>query len=518
MRIQLRRERTEGRKKMLKIPKTDDAENGGNAMDRWRKVLEASSPVSPTGPGVPLEQDEFKTNNRKGWLTFVVSCRAFDNNSFNLGAELLARIMKKALRKGSNTSDDDSQLGVNGDETDTEQHDSLPHDYESTHPGFATTRRKVSNRRRSIESPHLEVIPTRKASLKNIVRLAAQKEVKAAKIDDSGVNNKKTLNQLKDDRRATLKKETKERSSGRSMGVACNGISNAPSSDSKRLAEDEEIQEKVVSERRRSILSRQNNIPHDPIPVHLARPSNDQLNYTVVNEKNQAKENDVVLRSRRSASEENGDVFRFDQPEPVDTISDDDNTSYREDIQRRGAQPHRISFEESDPPSADANHIKPPPDRRRSSPDYAEIVKRPLSISNELVENAPVATQLAKPKRRINTFLALVKEVVTPKKVDTSQAKDPEAVVETIPEEDCSDAVPVPPVPMKRRDSMSQSVRRKSTKPSVKRQDSQTSVWSDNIPVITISKTASDECILEDNGAKAVTASKVPTNDDRFSD
>lgn len=66
LRIQLRRERTEGRKKMLKLPKTDDTENGGNAMDRWRKVLEASSPVSPTGPGIPQEQDDQKNNTRKG--------------------------------------------------------------------------------------------------------------------------------------------------------------------------------------------------------------------------------------------------------------------------------------------------------------------------------------------------------------------------------------------------------------------------------------------------------------------
>lgn len=51
---------------MLKLPKTDEAENGGNAMDRWRKVLEASSPVSPTGPGIPIEQDDQKNNTRKG--------------------------------------------------------------------------------------------------------------------------------------------------------------------------------------------------------------------------------------------------------------------------------------------------------------------------------------------------------------------------------------------------------------------------------------------------------------------
>lgn len=51
---------------MLKMPKSDEITNGGNAMDRWRKVLEASSPVSPNGTGVPMEQDDMKNNARKG--------------------------------------------------------------------------------------------------------------------------------------------------------------------------------------------------------------------------------------------------------------------------------------------------------------------------------------------------------------------------------------------------------------------------------------------------------------------
>lgn len=80
LRVQLRRERTEGRKKMLRLPKQDDDLNGQacNVMDRWRKVLEASaSPVSPTGPSNGLmaigaggmqatEVDEMKINTRKG--------------------------------------------------------------------------------------------------------------------------------------------------------------------------------------------------------------------------------------------------------------------------------------------------------------------------------------------------------------------------------------------------------------------------------------------------------------------
>lgn len=67
LRLQLQRERTEGRKKMLRIgqAKSEDTGNGG-AMDRWRKVLEASSPLTPSATGVPIDQEEVKIQARKG--------------------------------------------------------------------------------------------------------------------------------------------------------------------------------------------------------------------------------------------------------------------------------------------------------------------------------------------------------------------------------------------------------------------------------------------------------------------
>lgn len=83
LRVQLRRERTESRKKMLREPKQDDNGIGGtagNVMDRWRKVLEASSPVSPNaiggafgivgndGVAQPLEDDVLKNIARKGMM------------------------------------------------------------------------------------------------------------------------------------------------------------------------------------------------------------------------------------------------------------------------------------------------------------------------------------------------------------------------------------------------------------------------------------------------------------------
>lgn len=93
LRVQLRRERTESRKKMLREPKADvDGIGGtaGNVMDRWRKVLEASSPVSPNsvvgnmgiggvlsvggneGGVQPTEEDELKNIARKGIMNHQI--------------------------------------------------------------------------------------------------------------------------------------------------------------------------------------------------------------------------------------------------------------------------------------------------------------------------------------------------------------------------------------------------------------------------------------------------------------
>lgn len=68
LRIQLRRERTEERRKMLKVVanKAEDTANAGNAIDRWRKVMEASSPLTPTGTGPSADQEDEKTLARKG--------------------------------------------------------------------------------------------------------------------------------------------------------------------------------------------------------------------------------------------------------------------------------------------------------------------------------------------------------------------------------------------------------------------------------------------------------------------
>lgn len=68
---QLRRERSEERRKMLKHNEQKEhvQENAPNAISlRWRKVLEnASSPLTPTSAAAPVDEEEMqKMREKKG--------------------------------------------------------------------------------------------------------------------------------------------------------------------------------------------------------------------------------------------------------------------------------------------------------------------------------------------------------------------------------------------------------------------------------------------------------------------
>lgn len=69
LRTQLQREREEERKKMFKVNQKTPEPQGISS--RWRKVLEASSPVSPNTPGViQPEFEDTKAQARKGRKVF----------------------------------------------------------------------------------------------------------------------------------------------------------------------------------------------------------------------------------------------------------------------------------------------------------------------------------------------------------------------------------------------------------------------------------------------------------------
>lgn len=73
LRTQLQKEREEERKKIFKVPETKPTENSAAALtSRWRKVLEASSPVTPTPPP-DFESEEYKNKARKGRRTNFVT-------------------------------------------------------------------------------------------------------------------------------------------------------------------------------------------------------------------------------------------------------------------------------------------------------------------------------------------------------------------------------------------------------------------------------------------------------------
>ncbi|XP_021914731.1 uncharacterized protein LOC110827408 isoform X4 [Zootermopsis nevadensis] len=127
LKIQLRRERTEERRKMFQL--MHHKRRGGSGADksdtpyiRWRKIL----PVMPSKslPGATSKLGDNNTEDKE-------SIMAVGNGNIKNDAsqnEILTRIMKRALRKSSATSDEESMPIMDGDGTDIELHDSLPED------------------------------------------------------------------------------------------------------------------------------------------------------------------------------------------------------------------------------------------------------------------------------------------------------------------------------------------------------------------------------------------------------
>ncbi|XP_077301771.1 transmembrane channel-like [Arctopsyche grandis] len=112
LKIQLRRERTEERRKMFQL--ADRRRRGGSSHDsettpfsKWKKIM----PILPVAKTQDKTIDAPPTND-------------------NEKKDMLARIVKLALRKSSGTSGEESGLAapVVDDETDTEFHESLPED------------------------------------------------------------------------------------------------------------------------------------------------------------------------------------------------------------------------------------------------------------------------------------------------------------------------------------------------------------------------------------------------------
>lgn len=487
LRNQLRRERQEERRKMQRVvnAKLSD-DNGNNAMDRWRKVLEASSPLTPVPPGgqTAAELEEEKMKARR---------------------EFLARIMKKALRKSSNTSEDESHPGVDDDETDTEQQEQLPHDHETT-----SRRRKDSTASKTTDDRKLDTgaSKSRKPSftrMRDIVEIAKTQSIEA-----------------KGD---AIKAPKKEKTRARHEDP-----------DESADRKDEIVAERRLLRRQQSTQESDGSISA-PTLIQVIN-DKDAVNYEVINEKNKATEKKA--KSKHIAAT-NSDVFKFDS-ELYDksndgASSDTDRTSYQDIVQirpskeivekvpstskRRTRSPKIFTIgdgsDESKP--QDDTSIASSGKSKSPSPSPSSV-----GIGEEAKEKSPKSSDdiLKQPMKRLNSFLALVREAVQAKKQEQAEQAAPpvaaaiqtpdihsrvrkfiddsNSISTTMSEEGSTttktDSLPSA-IPSSSRSGSAKRRRRFEPPVKPKRQDSQASIWSDNIPVITISKTESDECILE---------------------
>lgn len=505
---QLRRERQEERRKMLQRvvnAKLDDS-GGNNAMDRWRKVLEASSPITPNAPGQTSEPDEEKIKARR---------------------ELLARIMKKALRKSSNTSDDDSQchagevVGDDGDETDTEQHEQLPHDQETSIEKRTPIKHKRShvhlNDDRKPECLQLQQPPQQQSRKLSFTRMR----------DIVEMSRRRPSEQLSEDSKLIKSTVVEEKSKKKYTKP-----------DEKTMSHDDDYNKmNVVSERR--ALRRQQNARESEGSLQMSLP--DSANYDIVNEKNKITEKQHATKTKSpppmSISPE---IFKFDSnaecvrdyssSRDVDE-SDTDQTSYKEITQdtvvkRKGqlskdsssslsknATPttsYQIHSAKEREPIASTNVAMP-----RGCVDHRKEQTPPQQSPSPSEKLKPSDDILNKPIRKLNSFLALVREAVAAKKQeqhnvtgdDTNQQQyDLQSRVKNYIDDSNSVSMSESVKTTTETSTTSsknatyfESIRRKRHQepPKPKRQDSQGSIWSENIPQILISKSESDECILE---------------------
>lgn len=505
--------------------------------------MEASSPVTPNAPGqTSVEPDDDKLKARREFLT---------------------RIMKKALRKSSNTSEDESHMGGDdGDETDTEQHEQLPHDQDTTTDRRTPIKRKKSAVQliddKKLEQPsqshpellkhhhhrhhhHRQQLP-RKLSFMQLREIAETSHPKAEQSSDEV----KPIESVS----AIVEPPAKEK---------C-----IQAEENAHTQEDEYNKANVVSERR--ALRRQQNARESEGSLSLQMSLPDAMNYDVVNEK--PKPIEKPPRNKSPLKGNSPEIFKFDMKsskiaahEHESNRENDDSGTEQSgtlmsstkgksptmdsvmDAQSKNPSP-TASIQLHSPKEVELNVSSNASTPLKSSESRKKLSQTPSPQSSPLPSPSPSEKVkkhgssddiLNKPIRKLNSFFALVKDAVHPKKPDQPQQQ---AHQQPPQKESATDASPphdlVSRVKLFIDDSnsvsMSESI--KTTTESVtsskltcyeslrrlrhaeqakpKRQDSQASIWSENIPVITISKSESNECILErcDNDGVELSDSK----------
>lgn len=366
LKIQLRKERTEERKKMMKLV-VNQPEPTSNAISaRWKKVMEGSQTVtsnSTTGEN----PDGTKISNRK---------------------DMLACIMKKALRKGSATSDDDSinMPPMYDDGTDSEQHESLPHD-------------QINQMK------------------KNVKRVRTKPEQTNQTANENVTKPKDILNHHpKSKFRVTTVDETK------------------PNNEQDN-EEDEKI--RIVAERRSSLLRRQNELNLKKIDNKAITPDQDIQNN--MKAKKAAIVKNIILNSKKDKKND----------EPIYAVSSKQQKV--DNVKREGE--HESS----------------------TAADDSKFEQKALAKDRG--------------KDKIGSLMNLAKEAALAKRNEMGESFHPQQInAATSPMEHVSK------LRKERRPKVS--IPKDNNKTS--KRDSISSIWSsENIPVIKISKTESDECILE---------------------
>lgn len=515
-------------------------------------MLEASSPVTPNAPGQPpIEPTE--------------------DEKLKARREFLTRIMKKALRKSSNTSEDESHIGGDdGDETDTEQHEQLPHDRDTT-----IDKRNSSKRRKSI----VQLVDDKK------IEQASQSQAEPLKHHHhrhhhhrQQLPRKLSFMQLREIAETSHQKSDQISDEAKPIESVCAIVEAQakekciPTEENAHNQDDEYNKMNVVSERR--ALRRQQNARESESSLSLQMSMPDATNYGIVNEK--PKPIEKPPRNKSPLKGNSPDIFKFDANSTKNELDAHEHESKRENDESEAEQSGTLTSSiKGKSPTMDSamdlqsSNPSPTASFQLHSPKEIELnvssgASTPLksSGSGKNVSQTPSPQQsplpspspsekvskhgsgddiLNKPIRKLNSLFALVKDAVHSKKPD--QPPQPPPLPPPPPQKESSiDASPphdlVSRVKLFIDDSNSvsmsesiktttesvtsskltcyeasrQSLRRlrhaEQTKP--KRQDSQASIWSENIPVITISKSESSECILErcDNDGVELSASK----------
>lgn len=346
--------------------------------------------------------------------------------------------MKKALRKASITSEDDSILPrYHEDDTDTDHHDSLPHDEEIPRK---VLKKQTNTARRN-----------RKPSIMDIVQIA-----KKQKINEAHPKGKFKIN-----RNITEKDDI-----------------------------DPEVNSRIVTERRRSLLKRQSKVsePSDSQPEE----DDQEINYEVINEKNKQMEK----KSKRDP-----EIFTFDE-KPLN--HNHSNRHHEKNHYQQQRQHQHIDI-------SSGTKTVPVKKKKSTSDIFFKRSQHHESSPNDETSSPPspaneVMATLNKGRRKIGSFLALVKEAVNTKKNDESSHHiDKTDGFNTLPSNLPSptasafeiESPNIDEMSTEPEDADSRKGSMKTKKSSSNRKDSQASIWSDKLPTIKISKTEGEECISE---------------------